>query len=66
MKILLNQNEIFLLKKTTLSEVLECYYPAKNNFSVAVNQRFIPRGQYTEIFLNDKDMIDIISPMQGG
>ncbi len=66
LKIILNQNEILLEHKISLNEILQLYYPSISHYSIAINQRFIPRDRYTEIHLKDGDVVDIISPMQGG
>lgn len=34
--------------------------------AVARNRNFVPKGDYTQIFLDDGDEIEIVAPMQGG
>ena len=34
--------------------------------AVAHNGNVIPKGNYTQIFINDGDQIEIVAPMQGG
>lgn len=66
LKIILNQNEIVLPKKMSLDEILRLYSQFHSNYSVAINHQFIPRETYVLVFPNNGDVIDIISPMQGG
>jgi len=35
-------------------------------FAVAINRKFIPRQLYAETIFQEGDVIEIISPMQGG
>lgn len=37
-----------------------------DDFAVAHNDQFVPRGEYTEIILSEGDRIEILTPMQGG
>jgi thiamine biosynthesis protein ThiS len=34
--------------------------------AVAHNGNVIPKGNYTQIFIEDGDSIEIVAPMQGG
>ncbi len=35
-------------------------------FAVAINRQFVPRNQYDAIVIQTNDVIDIVTPMQGG
>lgn len=35
-------------------------------YAVAVNEHFVPRGQYDDTHILDGDRIEIVAPMQGG
>lgn len=35
-------------------------------FAVAINRQFVPRNQYRAIIIKANDVIDIVTPMQGG
>jgi sulfur carrier protein len=49
-----------------LQALLEQLDYQPNQFAVAVNETFVPRGQYHETTLKDGDRIEIVAPMQGG
>ncbi len=49
-----------------LQALLEQLGYQPNQFAVAVNETFVPRGQYRETALQDGDRIEIVAPMQGG
>lgn len=49
-----------------LQALLEQLGYQPNQFAVAVNETFVPRGQYRETVLQDGDCIEIVAPMQGG
>ncbi len=34
--------------------------------AVAHNGHVVPKGDYTQVFINDGDTIEIVAPMQGG
>lgn len=36
------------------------------HFAIAINRQFVPRSQYSHVVLKEGDVIDVISPMQGG
>lgn len=62
----LNDELISLDNSCSLAEVLtQQNYPA-NHFAIAVNRHFIPRGQYATTLLNEGDVVELVSPMQGG
>ncbi|OGT35377.1 MAG: thiamine biosynthesis protein ThiS [Gammaproteobacteria bacterium RIFCSPHIGHO2_12_FULL_37_14] len=59
-------NEIIELNNNSLLKVLieRGYHQAY--YAVAVNQSFIPRALHEQTLLQQGDVIEIISPMQGG
>lgn len=61
-----NDELIFLDDNYSLAEFLIQKNYTKDYFAVAVNRQFIARSQYSVTFLKDEDVIDLISPMQGG
>lgn len=54
--------EVFQLSVQELLDILEY----KQGFAVAVNMTFIRNTAYEETMIKDGDMIDILSPVQGG
>lgn len=54
--------EVFELSVQELLDILEY----KQGFAVAVNLTFIRNTAYAETIVRDGDMIDILSPVQGG
>lgn len=39
---------------------------AKPPFAVAVNGRFVPKGQYASLYIKEGDRIEVLAPMEGG
>jgi thiamine biosynthesis protein ThiS len=61
-----NQKKLSLIHDITLVDVLSSQGFLKGCFAITLNQVFIPRPYYPTTFLKEADIIDIISPMQGG
>lgn len=61
-----NDEKILLEQKISLAEILNKRGYVDSHFAVALNRQFIPRSQYTATHLDAGDVIEIISPMQGG
>lgn len=60
-------NEIMeVAPKTSLALFLEKRGITGSHFAVAINRTFVSRHHYADIFLKEKDVIEIIAPMQGG
>ncbi|BCE01246.1 sulfur carrier protein ThiS [Marinicellulosiphila megalodicopiae] len=53
-------------KNKNLSEILTFLNIEKRMISIAVNSDFVPREQYKELIINEKDAIDILTPIAGG
>ena len=64
--VILNHEKITLERNQSLVEVLKQFGFTSAYFAVAINQCFVPRAKYTTTLLNEGDVIDIVSPMQGG
>lgn len=62
----LNNQPILILPNATLSDALNKYNYTDSHFAIAINHHFIPRSKYAETLLIDGDIIEIITPMQGG
>lgn len=53
-------------ENTLLSNLLNHHGYTDAYFAVAINRQFIPRSLYMTTILQPHDVIDIITPMQGG
>lgn len=65
-KVKLKTETIMLKKICSLADILIAHGYTSTHFSVAINRNFIPRSQHHLTLLKNDDVIDIISPMQGG
>ncbi|MCU4674999.1 sulfur carrier protein ThiS [Catenovulum sp. 2E275] len=65
MKITVNGQAIELTQAQPLLKVVEDF-GALAPFALAVNGQFVPKSQHQAFVLNEGDMIDILSPVQGG
>lgn len=54
------------LEHCSLAAAIEQWAQQGQTFAVAVNEQFIPKGQYKSIQLQDNDRIELLVPMQGG
>lgn len=61
-----NDNEVLVKKNNSLSEILELNGYVNGCYSIALNYHFVPRIYYSTTFLSEGDVVDIITPMQGG
>lgn len=61
-----NAETIFLEGSDSLADILSKQGYSDAHFAVAINRCFIPRCLHADTFLQDGDIIEIISPMQGG
>ncbi len=61
-----NDQLIFLDDNYSLAEFLIQKNYTKDYFAVVVNRNFIARSQYAATLLKNEDIIELISPMQGG
>jgi sulfur carrier protein len=60
-------NERIVLKKnSSLIEAITQKKFTHRCYSIMLNNNFIPRCEYANTLLNDGDIIEIITPMQGG
>lgn len=61
-----NGETIRIPKSQSLLELLT-ETGCKHDYSaVALNRQFVPRIQHAITFLNENDIVEIITPMQGG
>ena len=62
----LNDKTLSINDKCSLIELLTQENFLENNFAVAINRHFIPRQEYANTFLIEGDVIELVTPMQGG
>lgn len=61
------QNKKLEIENTQpLSEILIHQGYTEGSFAVALNRNFVPRSAYATTYLSENDMVEIITPMQGG
>ena len=67
MTVSLNNENRELQPGTSLTAALQLWgYAANAPIAVAVNQAFVPRQQYPDTLLRDRDQVDIVQPISGG
>lgn len=66
MKLTINGKESVLAEVQSIQDVLKALQLEGDFFAVALNMNCIPRSQYASTPVQDKDTIEILSPMQGG
>jgi thiamine biosynthesis protein ThiS len=68
----INEQVITVKAPCSLSQVLETWFEslpaaiAEKEYVIALNQNFIPRGQYPTTLVKTNDVIELLSPMAGG
>lgn len=60
------KTEVSIADPISLQDFLLKQGYTQSYFAVALNSQFVPRDQYSKQLLNHQDVIDIITPMQGG
>lgn len=53
-------------KNSTLYDFLIRYHNRTDGYAVMLNQHFVPAAYHTKTLLYEGDIIEIITPMQGG
>ncbi len=66
MTIILNGTATEVADDMKLEQLLKEHGYAERKVAVAVNESFVPRGQYASTILNPGDDIEIVAPMPGG
>jgi sulfur carrier protein len=56
----------FESKKLSIQILLEKENIKTNGIAIALNKVLIPKQKYSEIFLQNNDEIEIVTPFQGG
>lgn len=65
MQIFINQTLQLVPENCSLIDALNSVN-ATPPFAIALNQQFIPKNEYSSVTLQEKDQIEIISPITGG
>ncbi len=63
--VMINQQVVIINEDAMLESVLATQ-PLPRVFAVAVNKRFVAKGDYAHYRLGHQDVIAILTPMQGG
>jgi sulfur carrier protein len=66
LEITFNNIQVKLSSVTTLQEFLTANGYHDHYFAVAINRIFISKTNYQHTLLQSGDIVDIITPMQGG
>lgn len=66
MAVTLANKSILIEENILLADVLTKNGYIDLHFAVAINRQFVPRIDYIKTILHEGDVIDIITPMQGG
>lgn len=64
--ITINQQPCVCNANLLLKEILAEQSNLPAFFAVVVNNNFIPKVAYSQIMINDGDVIQFVTPMQGG
>lgn len=63
----LNNQSCQIAQACTVAAALQGWgYADDGLFAVAVNQVFVPRQNYADHLLADRDQVDIVEPISGG
>jgi sulfur carrier protein len=66
MKLIVNGNKFELNDGNTIISLLEEFQSDGQSCAVAVNNQFVPRGDYATFEISEGDCIEILSPHPGG
>ena len=61
-----NNQKKSIAENSSLDAILNSEKINASNFSIAINNIFISKIKHTTTFLKENDIVDIITPMQGG
>jgi sulfur carrier protein len=62
----LNGDNQHISASQSLTQTLAELRELPENFAIAVNEDFVPRGEYDNLQINEGDRIELLVPMQGG
>ena len=61
-----NNQKKSIAENSSLDAILNSEKINASNFAIAINNIFISKIKHTTTFLKENDIVDIITPMQGG
>jgi sulfur carrier protein len=62
----LNGEKKTLKAECSIIDAINDLQLADKSFAVAVNEEFIPKSAYADVFLKEGDSVELVIPMQGG
>lgn len=65
-EVILNGEARALPQATTVSNALREWGYQCERIAVAINGEFVARGDYAQRLLDERDLVDVVAPMQGG
>lgn len=65
-EVMLNGQSRSLPRATSVSNALQEWGYSCERIAVAINGEFIARGDYARRLLDERDLVDVVAPMQGG
>jgi sulfur carrier protein len=65
-EILLNGKTLQLSEPLTIVELLAQKHFDSDCFALAINKEFVPKSFYTLKIIQHGDILDVVTPMQGG
>ncbi len=65
-EVFINNQPNTVEENSTLLILIEKTHCTHDCYAVALNGNFIPRSHYTKTILQEKDVVHIVTPMQGG
>lgn len=65
-EVILNGESRALPRATSVSNALSEWGYQCERIAVAINGEFVARGDYTQRLLDERDLVDVVAPMQGG
>lgn len=65
-EVILNGEQCSLPRATSISTALQQWGYRCEQIAVAINGEFVARGDYAQRVLDERDLVDVVAPMQGG
>jgi sulfur carrier protein len=65
-EVILNGESRALPGATSVSHALQAWGYQCERIAVAINGEFVARTDYAQRLLDERDLVDVVAPMQGG
>ena len=65
-EVMLNGQSRKLPRATSVSSALREWGYSCERIAVAINGEFVARGDYSQRLLGERDLVDVVAPVQGG